>query len=278
MLSIAWWSLDYEDLKSIDELRPLVGEGRAELEYILTHYTGLILALPITITALAWRLAVVRRAEEAYFAVSCLFGAFFLVKQLHFHYLGSFVMYLPLLVGFNAFAARARSWVPVARWSLAGGGGLVLLAAYAQPISWFLTPVPPILDLNYFATRDLYPRLAAFCARKPGVVLASHRDGHYIRYHTECSVIANLMIITPQHHEKVRLSKALLQQRPSVIREEYVWIDYVMVTSTRDGFGPPSPLALRLLDPQAEVPEGFELISETTLRGQPVAKAFQIHR
>ena len=141
-------------------------------------------------------------------------------------------------------------------------------------------------------TRDLYPWLADACETRPGVVLASFRYGHHIHYHTRCSVIANNMILTRLQHEKTREADALLEQSPSHIRDEETWIDYVLVTSvsvdggsresgTRDASV--SRLARELLVPEEELPDGFELLSETTYDtpgygAVPVARALRIVR
>ncbi len=74
--------------------------------------------------------------------------------------------------------------------------------------------------------RYLLPDLAAHISG-PGKGLPAgsrHRtgtafDGHYIRFHTDCSVIANNFLVTPQHEQKyMEASRLLSMRRPRCLQ------------------------------------------------------------
>ena len=100
--------------------------------------------------------------------------------------------------------------------------------------------------------------LASYCKARPGVVLATFGDGHYLRYHTDCQVIANNMIMTPQHLERIALTETLLDLTPHALRSNYPWINYVYVWQSDSA---PRPLVAALTG--GERPDGFVLLAET---------------
>ena len=52
--------------------------------------------------------------------------------------------------------------------------------------------------------------MAEACRRAPGAVLAAPSVGHYVRFHTDCGVIANNFLTTSQHLRKIALARQLL--------------------------------------------------------------------
>jgi hypothetical protein len=77
-------------------------------------------------------------------------------------------------------------------------------AAYAGPVINRINLNWPIgLDSQYGLVREALPRLKEVCAEDPGIVLTYNDLGHYVRYHTECSVVANNFLLTAQHQEKI---------------------------------------------------------------------------
>src|SRR6185295_12476614 len=73
------------------------------------------------------------------------------------------------------------------------------------------------------------------CAASPGVVLANPNDGHYLRYHTQCSVIANNFLVTKLQERKTREENDLLRltstqlatQAPPYVKYVYVRRDAI---------------------------------------------------
>ena len=69
-----------------------------------------------------------------------------------------------------------------------------------------INSVPPDAagDPDFQDSRPILGDAAASLREEPGIVLADNDAGHYIRYYTECSVIANNFLLTRQHEEKIR--------------------------------------------------------------------------
>ncbi len=95
-------------------------------------------------------------------------------------------------------------------------------------------------DHLYETTRPLLLRLEEQCASEPGIVLAASQFGHYIRYHTDCSVVANNFLLTELQSRKVQEVNALFSVPPDILASGGGGIAYVlaMVADTheiRDG-------------------------------------------
>jgi hypothetical protein len=56
------------------------------------------------------------------------------------------------------------------------------------------------------------------CKANPGIAFSDNNFGHYIRYHTDCSVISNNFLMTPLHEQKALEVKRLL----SLTAEEFL--------------------------------------------------------
>ena len=110
-------------------------------------------------------------------------------------------------------------------------GALLVIALVFQPAlkNRLIRKYPAGLDREYAASRSLFKSLAESCAAEPGVVISYSDDGHYIRYHTDCSVIANNFIMTPQHEEKILEVDRKLQLDPVEFLEQVTDVDYVFV-------------------------------------------------
>jgi hypothetical protein len=282
--SVSWFTQKYSYLDEIMELRPWFGMKDLPFIAILAMYSGLLVLLPVTLCVMVWRMLVTDDLARRFFYVFSAFGIAFMTNQVHFHYFGSFALYLPLLLALAAWRSVPAT-DPRYVWSLAS---VALILAFWPVVRGHLNAPKFPMDMNYYVTRDLYPRLKQACDAKPGVVLASLRDGHYIRYHTSCSVIANLMIVTRRHNQKVQLADQLLEKTPGYIRDHELWIDYVLVTKSNNPYAtadaPTSRqlshgLPFHLLKRENEFPQGYRLLSETTHSdGNPVGRVFQITR
>ena len=81
------------------------------------------------------------------------------------------------------------------------------------------------------AVSDFHSRCVQACAEDPGVVLADTNAGHYIRYFTDCSVIANNFLLTEQQFQKAdevyRLFALPHEQltRQAPVRQIRVWCE-----------------------------------------------------
>jgi hypothetical protein len=171
-----------------------------------------------------------------------------------------------LLFGFM-FYPTLKNWQP--RWTLAGDGG-------------------------YARLQPAFPAIQALCDQHRGVVLADIYAGHWIRYHSECSVIGNVFLLTPQHAAKALETKRLLSLDPAALLKEPAEIRYVLARHSRrmfvdrDGNEGPDLNVMRsslpgltkeLLGPESALPPQFQKRGEVlTPGGQVYARIFEIVR
>jgi hypothetical protein len=148
---------------------------------------------------------------------------------------------------------------------------------------------------NAFAhVRSAFPALEKLCAQRPGIVLGDLDTGHWVRYHSQCSVIANVFLLTPQHAAKVAESSRLLARSPAELLTAKPEVRYVFAhhsfAITRDEKGVENPnleeMRLRmqpverdLLGPEADIPPQFKLRWEVqTTGGQIYGRLYEIER
>lgn len=265
--------MEISELKAMPETRSVFGgTGAAAISWwkAWRGYSGLVLLLPVVVLASAWFAVRGPNPDRVYFHVFTVFGALMLLAQYRFHTFGSFALYLPLLLWFQQWldATRREAW----QWSLLAG---VLLAAYIPVGTALDTPPVPGYSTDYVTTRSTYPTLAEACRARPGVVLADHNDGHYIRFHSECGVIANNLILTDQSREKIRLTRELFSLEPEALRTRAAWVDYVFVRRTDNVYDPDISedevrrlhpvLVTRLLLDAPPFPEGYRPLHQVSL-------------
>jgi hypothetical protein len=132
------------------------------------------------------------------------------------------------------------------------------------------------------------------CDENPGVVLADIDAGHWIRYHSECSVIGDVFLLTPLHGAKALESARLLRLTPAELVAESRDIRYVFARQSsglfldesgrerpdldklRDGL---PALSRELLAPAAKLPPQYQLRGEArTPGGQVYARLYEINR
>jgi hypothetical protein len=146
----------------------------------------------------------------------------------------------------------------------------------------------------YANLRSIFPVLKKACAQHPGIVLGDLDTGHWVRYHSQCSVIADVFLLTPQHAEKAIESSRLLALSPAELLTAKPEVRYVFAhhsdTVTRDKNGAEIPnldeVRLRmqrverdLLGPEANIPPQFKRLWEVrTPAGHTYARLYEIDR
>ncbi len=257
---------------------------------VTRHYSWLILLAPVMIALFAWRLLFERRPAALYFAVAAVIGLGLLLMQYRMHPFGFWALLVCPVVLLDELI-RNRGL----RAALVGVPALAVVALAYQPTlrhQFFNVPLPS--NEEYYAnSRFLYPRLAEECATDPGIVLSYTDEGHHVRYHTECTVIANNFLLTPQHGQKVLETRRLLDMTPEEFLAtehdvKYIFLRlYGVFRDTKDG-REPTPLSditinnARLfihLVAREEIPEGFELLKELRLQDErdiPYARLFRV--
>jgi len=281
VLSGRYFGASLERSMGIGEVLSVPGMLREYgLEKTLGYYSALLLLAPFALLGCGAYL--LRRAPDTRLLVLCVFSVFGLVLLLSKYRLenfGSYALYLPALAAADHWARRPG-----------GRGSLILLAATALcaaaqiPAAAKLFSRPwPGKEMNYAMTIDMYPEMRAACARRPGIVLASNDDGHYIRFHTECSVLANNFMLTRQHADKIAemrrllaLTPAELLREPLPVRYVYARLDLVTTTvggrtrladvATQQRLNAPLFVSL-LFTPAADLDPHYRLIKELRLPG-----------
>jgi hypothetical protein len=151
-------------------------------------------------------------------------------------------------------------------------------------------------DPAYSRIRAVFPPLEQACLERPGIALALVNDAHWITYHTRCSVIGDVFLLTDQHLQKRRETEALYRLTPAELLASRSDIRYVFVRHDVEVGAPLapgqpeqpdvedvrrnlSPLARDLLAPAPEIPAQFHLLASTkTPAGRVYSRVYEIVR
>ena len=189
-------------------------------------YSLLLWVLPFTVCYCAvqgWR---ERASGRVVFWITALFGIAMLLMQFRLHYFGSFALIVPLLV----LAERVTSKWPDHHKQIMLCTSLLFALAYWPPLGYVLGGHnSPAGDGNFAALRPILGSLQRACARDPGIVLADNDAGHYIRYYTDCSVIANNFLLTPQHEQKIQQIDYLTSRRAVDLPRVAPYVKYILL-------------------------------------------------
>jgi hypothetical protein len=214
-------------LDAIVEMRSIVptvlsSGGRANLA---TSYSLFAFLIPVTYVYCAWRGWRERATGRVFFWLCCLLGIPMMLSQVRLHYYGSFALYLPWLVFLQDFATKREAQRKLIMLS----ASLVFAVAYIMPAR-NLTSAWDVANDGYFPLlRPILEDLRKACAEEPGIVLADNDAGHYIRYYTDCSVIANNFLLTPQHEQKIKQIDYLTSLPASAFPGIAPYVRYVLL-------------------------------------------------
>jgi hypothetical protein len=236
----------------------------------------------------AWWVYRERAPEIQYVAVAGVLGLGLMQMQFRFAVIGEIHMLLtPVLL-----AKMISERIPQRRIEAMLGCALLLgFAFYPTLKNW-----RPLWTLGgdraYEWVRPVFPTLRTLCDQQRGVVLADLDAGHWARYHSECSVIGNVFLLTPQHAVKAHETARLLGLSPQQLMRESPEIRYVLARhSTRlflgqDGKEGPVLESLReklpalerdLLGPASSLPPQYRIRAEAlTPAGQTYARVLEI--
>jgi hypothetical protein len=144
----------------------------------------------------------------------------------------------------------------------------------------------------YFNLRGAFPVLRELCRERPGIVLGDVDTGHWVRYHTDCSVLANVFLLTKQHAEKTFESARLMELSPAELLRanrnvRYVWAHHsAELTTKADGTESEdlddlrfhmNPMETALLGPVTAIPPQYKLRWELlTPQGQVYSRLYEI--
>ena len=242
---------------------PLQVLHKEGLRQLTMFYSVLVVLAPITFAFCAIRAWQERTRPRLLFWIWCLFGLALMTAQVRMHYFGTFALYLPWLVLVQELAER---WPEHSKRTLLVAS-LALVLCYGPTIRHQLVvPAPKSADLWFATLHPMFAPLRERCAKDPGVVLADANAGHYIRYYSDCSVIANNFLLTAQQFAKadevLRLLSLPVEQLPAQAPYvKYVLIRPVKVSVTENGafrygfYGGELAKTLLLAPPEAIPPE-----------------------
>jgi hypothetical protein len=273
-----------ERLDGIAEMRSIefMTRGAYGRREISQSYSLLVWLLPFTVAYCAFMAWQERATGRIFFWLSCIGGAALLWTQLRLQYFGSFALYLPLLVlAERMVAAHAQQ-----RKAIMLCASLALLMAYWLPVRHQLLLQPVLVgDDNFRSLRPILGDLQKACADEPGVVLSDNDSGHYIRYYTQCSVIANNFLLTRQHEDKIRLMDHLTSLSAAALPQEAPYVRYVLLRPLSivrspgkvnyKSYSSQSPRLITelLLAPVAQLPSRYKLIEQANIRSSEEAES-----
>jgi len=213
-------------LDQIVEMRsPLQMLRDGELIKLTGLYSTLFFLAPITFVLCATRVWRERMNARLLFWVWCVFGLALMMTQVRMHYFGVFALYLPWLIVAQEIGAKRPE---LHKRSLLITS-LLLVLAYGQVMRYrLLAPTPRGGEMGFMPLYPIFEPLRQACAEDPGVVLADTNAGHYIRYFTACSVIANNFLLTAQQFRKEDQVDRLFSLPPERLTREAPFVKYVL--------------------------------------------------
>ncbi|MBT8137252.1 MAG: hypothetical protein KJO54_09600 [Gammaproteobacteria bacterium] len=282
---------------SIDAVLNVIAETKSPFALLLgswglkgvgSLYSLLIFLVPVLLLYFAWQVWREKNSRQLHLAVSAVFCLALMAMQYRMQYFGSWAMILgPLYL--LAAVTQKKQWPGAA---VAGAAAVAYLFAYIPVLqTQRLAEFVPANDVDYQHIAPVFPVLDQLCSQQPGNVLASMNDGHYIRYHTSCRVIANNLLLTPQHFQKVAEVKRLLSLTPQQFADTEHHADYVLVRLSRlpdvlqalaagvsfERIAAASPTLVEHLI-MADQHPGLELLAQAVTDGAPSVPYLRIYR
>jgi hypothetical protein len=222
-----------------------------------------------------------------FYGIAAVIGLALLQFQFRLHVYGELA-----LVATPMLAARlaAQRW-PLAAPKVALCTTIVFLVA--------LLPARNLLSEKHYLAgyvgfrefRSVFPVLHDACAKQPGIVLAGLEAGHWVHYFTDCSVIGNVFLVTPQETAKARETRHLMNLAPAELLATRPDIAYVFAFHSipvEPGVEEPDFNAYRaylprlefaLLGPLDQLPPRFRpMWTVFTPKGQVYARLVAIER
>lgn len=211
----------------VETRTPLTMFLRSPKSWLVDFFSLLAVLTPLIWLGALWLAARSPTPRMVFAGVIAVFGLTLFFLQVRLHYYGSFAMVLGPLVMASLLAPRDRT------------AGRAVTAAVI--VFWVLIWYPPVtnrlfaelpigMDAQYGLVREAIPFLAEACAEDPGEVLAYNDLGNYVRYHTECSVVANNFLLTGQHEAKIAELDSLLAMDLDPLLEAHPEIKYLFVS------------------------------------------------
>lgn len=282
-------------LETIAEMKsPLKEAFTPEGAKIISNiYTYLVWVAPLTFALCVWQGWRDRKLPRLLFWIASIAGLTLLAAQVRLHYFGDFALYMPWLI-------MAQDYVngrPALTRPVFLAASLALIVLYVPALRHqLIAPVSTANDRTFEDTRPMFSALQKACHEDPGIVLADNNAGHYIRYYTDCSVIINNFLLTPQHFAKMDEAERLFSTPANEIVHVAPMVKYVLIRpldirrsdSPTGGYhywfffpGKPQLATDLLLSPLEKVPPQYELLYEIRFPQAdniPYARLYKIQR
>ncbi len=248
------------------------------------------LSAPMVLVNLWW-VARIKRSELQFVAVVGALGLSLMQTQYRFSVFGEVSLLLTPVLAAHFFA----EWRPQWRRQTFAGCLLAFAVAFYPTIAnwqfhWTLGGMTA-----YVNVRSTFPTLKQLCKERPGIVLGDIDSGHWVRYHSDCSVIGNVFLLTPQHAAKAFEVSRLMRLDPQQLLKDSTPVRYVLashsvvVARAEDGTEIPNLDKLRLqmqgalertlLGSEAAIPPQYKKRWEVrTVAGQVYARLYEIDR
>jgi hypothetical protein len=280
-----------DSIRNISEARTPYLLYRELGAFGFTRFTTWLLLLtgPMLLLNIWW---IFRRKDPVlqFVAIVSVIGLALMQAQYRFSVFGCVPMLLTPLLAVR-FLCESRP--ELRRVALATCFTLYVLAFYPTLANWQARYSLGASNA-YETVRSAFPALRKLCAERPGVVLGDVHAGHWVRYHSQCSVVANVFLLTPQQTGKVVENFRLLAMSPAELLTAKPEVRYVFahhsvgVTHDEKGVEAPNlealrprmlPLERELLGPVANILPQYKLRWEVqTTNGQVYARLYEIVR
>jgi hypothetical protein len=276
---------DLDSIRKIAEVRsPYVVPNASRSTTWLLWLTG-----PMLLLNLWW---IYRRKDPViqFVAIVGVMGLALMQSQYRFSVFGDVSMLLTPILAVH-FLCESRP--ELRRIAVPACIALFAVAFYPTLVNWQMIFAPGG-TVAYTNVRSVFPVLKQHCAERPGTVLADIDTGHWVTYHSKCSVIANVFLLTAQHAAKAAENSRMLARTPAELLTATPKVRYVLARHSfsikRDEKGAETPnleemrLGMQptereLLAPEPNLPPQFKLLYELrTSEGQIYARLYEIER
>jgi hypothetical protein len=252
-------------------------------------FSWLLWLMPLMVLINLWWVVRLRDPGLKFTAVVGVLGLTIMQTQFRFAVFGELSLLLTPVLAVSLLADWRPRWQPLAT---AGCVALFAIASYPTWINW-RTHWTLGASTAYQIARSTFPVLKRLCAEHPGIVVGDLDTGHWVRYHSDCSVVADVFLLTPQHAAKVRELDHLMSMTPAGLltdtKVRYVFAHHSIgleldsqrrETPTLEDMRPMlMPLESALLGPEGDIPPEFKKRWEvTTPAGQLYARLYEIER
>ncbi len=212
----------------------LIGEMQSPLSMmaaegwvrVSSRYSLFLMLIPATYLLCLFKVWQERRSSQLLYWISAVLGISMLLLQFRLHYFGTFAICIPWLCLLQQWLRdQPQHQKPVMLVTT-----MVVLLMFSLPIrNQLLGPMIVANDPFFLNMRETLGALQQACKKYPGVVLADNDAGHYIRYYTQCSVIADNFLLTAQHDQKIREMEDLLATSAADLLGKAPFVKYVFV-------------------------------------------------